>query len=115
MGHSHCCAQDDSDDLIRNTQNPNEKEIQVIMVGLDGTGKKTILDRLQPNPIPSIKRYLVVLEYKNISFNVYNVGTGGKNQLLGPLWKHLYPTTQGIIYVVDSSDREAIEKRAKKG
>ena len=47
------------------------------------------------------------VEYKNISFNVWDVGGQDKIRLL---WRHYYTNTQGLIYVVDSNDRERIEE-----
>jgi len=45
------------------------------------------------------------VEYKNISFTVWDVGGQDK---IRPLWRHYFQNTQGIIFVVDSSDRERI-------
>ncbi|KAF4667164.1 Arf GTPase arf1, partial [Perkinsus chesapeaki] len=44
--------------------------------------------------------------YKNISFTVWDVGGQDK---IRPLWRHYYQNTQGIIFVVDSNDRDRIE------
>ena len=41
--------------------------------------------------------------YKNISFTVWDVGGQDK---IRALWRHYYAGCQGIIYVVDSLDRE---------
>ncbi len=79
------------------------------------------------------------VEYKNISFTVWDVGGQDKvrpatdilavspmgwwlrcfSQLLfgwfggaaqiRPLWRHYYQNTNGIIFVVDSNDRERID------
>lgn len=45
------------------------------------------------------------LQFKNITFTVWDVGGQDK---IRPLWRHYYQNTQGIIYVVDSNDRERI-------
>ena len=47
------------------------------------------------------------VEYKNISFTVWDVGGQDK---IRPLWRHYYQNTQGLIFVVDSSDRERIHE-----
>lgn len=36
---------------------------------------------------------------------------GGQDKIR-PLWRHYYQNTQGIIYVVDSNDRERIDEAA---
>ena len=45
------------------------------------------------------------VEYKNISFTVWDVGGQDK---IRPLWRHYYQNTQGLIFVVDSNDRERV-------
>lgn len=45
------------------------------------------------------------VEYKNISFTVWDVGGQDK---IRPLWRHYFQNTQGIIFVVDSNDRERL-------
>jgi ADP-ribosylation factor protein 1 len=45
------------------------------------------------------------VEYKNIQFTVWDVGGQDK---IRPLWRHYFQNTQGIIFVVDSNDRERV-------
>lgn len=45
------------------------------------------------------------VDYKNIAFTVWDVGGQDK---IRPLWRHYFQNTQGIIYVVDSNDRDRI-------
>lgn len=45
------------------------------------------------------------VEYKNISFTVWDVGGQDK---IRPLWRHYFQNTQGIIFVVDSNDRDRV-------
>ena len=45
------------------------------------------------------------VEYKNISFTVWDVGGQDK---IRPLWRHYYQNTQGLIFVVDSNDKDRI-------
>ena len=87
------------------------REMRILMVGLDAAGKTTILYKLKlgevVNTIPTIGFNVETVEYKNISFNVWDVGGQDKIRLL---WRHYYTNTQGLIYVVDSNDRERIEE-----
>ena len=46
------------------------------------------------------------VEYKNISFTVWDVGGQDK---IPPLWRHYFQNTQGLIFLVDSNDREREE------
>jgi small GTP-binding protein len=45
--------------------------------------------------------------YKNVKFNVWDVGGQEK---IRPLWRHYYTGTQGLVFVVDSSDRDRIDE-----
>jgi len=84
-----------------------KKEMRIVMVGLDAAGKTTILYKLKlgevVTTIPTIGFNVETVEYKNISFTVWDVGGQDK---IRPLWRHYYANTQGIIFVVDSNDRD---------
>ena len=93
----------------------SKEEMRILMVGLDAAGKTTILYKLKlgevVTTIPTIGFNVETVEYKNISFTVWDVGGQDK---IRPLWRHYYQNTQGIIFVVDSNDRErAAEARAE--
>ncbi|XP_033744886.1 ADP-ribosylation factor 4-like [Pecten maximus] len=87
------------------------KQMRILMVGLDAAGKTTILYKLKlgeiVTTIPTIGFNVETVEYKNISFTVWDVGGQDK---IRPLWRHYYQNTQGLIFVVDSNDRERIEE-----
>merc|ERR1712223_1045336 len=87
-----------------------KKEMRILMVGLDAAGKTTILYKLKlgeiVTTIPTTGFNVETVEYKNISFTVWDVGGQDK---IRPLWRHYYQNTQGIIFVVDSNDRERID------
>ncbi|CAE7257444.1 ARF [Symbiodinium natans] len=85
-------------------------EMRILMVGLDAAGKTTILYKLKlgevVTTIPTIGFNVETVEYKNLSFTVWDVGGQDK---IRPLWRHYYQGTNGLIYVVDSNDRDRIE------
>ena len=85
------------------------KEVRILMVGLDAAGKTTILYKLKlgeiVKTIPTIGINVETVEYKNISFTVWDVGGQDK---IRPLWRHYFQNTQGLIFVIDSNDRERI-------
>jgi len=87
-----------------------KQEMRILMVGLDAAGKTTVLYKLKlgevVTTIPTIGFNVETVEYKNISFTVWDVGGQDK---IRPLWRHYYQNTQGIIFVVDSNDRERID------
>lgn len=55
--------------------------------------------------IPTIGFNVETVEYKNIQFTVWDVGGQDK---IRPLWRHYFQNTQGIIFVVDSNDRDRV-------
>jgi len=88
-----------------------KKEMRILMVGLDAAGKTTILYKLKlgevVTTIPTIGFNVETVEYKNISFTVWDVGGQDK---IRPLWRHYFQNTQGLIFVIDSNDRERLSQ-----
>lgn len=91
-----------------------KKQMRILMVGLDAAGKTTILYKLKlgeiVTTIPTIGFNVETVEYKNICFTVWDVGGQDK---IRPLWRHYFQNTQGLIFVVDSNDRERIVEAEK--
>jgi len=87
------------------------RDMRILMVGLDAAGKTTILYKLKlgeiVTTIPTIGFNVETVEYKNISFTVWDVGGQDK---IRPLWRHYFQNTDGLIFVVDSNDRERIAR-----
>ena len=87
-----------------------KKEMRILMLGLDAAGKTTILYKLKlgevVSSVPTIGFNVETVEYKNIKFTVWDVGGQDKIRLL---WRHYYQNTQGLIFVVDSSDKDRID------
>ncbi|KAG0457677.1 hypothetical protein HPP92_022834 [Vanilla planifolia] len=90
------------------------KEMRIVMIGLDAAGKTTILYKLKLGEIVTTTSNTVfnveTLEYKNISFTIWDVGGLDK---IRPLWRHYIHNTQGLItqgliFVVDSNDRDRV-------
>ncbi|KAG6334632.1 hypothetical protein ID866_4458 [Astraeus odoratus] len=87
------------------------KEMRLLMLGLDAAGKTTILYKLKLNQsvttIPTVGFNVETVTYKNVKFNVWDVGGQDK---IRPLWRHYYTGTQGLVFVVDSQDRDRIDE-----
>ncbi|XP_017782345.1 PREDICTED: ADP-ribosylation factor 4-like [Nicrophorus vespilloides] len=88
-----------------------KKQMRILMIGLDCAGKTTILYKLKLGEIvttmPTIGFNVETVEYKNVCFTVWDVGGQDKIRLL---WRHYYQDTQGLIFVIDSNDRDRIEE-----
>jgi len=86
-----------------------QQEVRILMLGLDAAGKTTILYRLQigevVSTLPTIGFNVETLTYKNLKLQVWDLG--GQSSIR-PYWKCYYGSTQAVIYVVDSADRERI-------
>uniref|UniRef100_A0A3Q3E2D7 ARF GTPase 5 n=1 Tax=Hippocampus comes TaxID=109280 RepID=A0A3Q3E2D7_HIPCM len=72
-----------------------KKQMRILMVGLDAAGKTTILYKLKlgeiVTTIPTIGFNVETVEYRNISFTVWDVGGQDK---IRPLWRHYFQNTQ---------------------
>lgn len=87
------------------------KEMRVVMLGLDAAGKTTILYKLHIgevlSTVPTLGFNVEKVQYKNVMFTVWDVGGQEK---LRPLWRHYFNNTDGLIFVVDSLDRDRIDR-----
>ncbi len=83
------------------------EDVRILMVGLDNAGKTTILFQLKfgkvISSVPTIGFNVETVSYKNISFTVWDIG--GQDKIRN-LWRVYFQGSQGIIFVIDSSDRE---------
>ena len=87
------------------------KEARVLLLGLDASGKTTILYRMKLGE--------VVTTIPTIGFNVETVQLGRKEAVMWdvggqpkirPLWRHYYQSTQLVLYCVDSSDTQTMKE-----
>lgn len=70
------------------------KEMRLLMLGLDAAGKTTILYKLKlgqdVTTIPTVGFNVESVTYKNVKFNVWDVGGQDK---IRPLWRHYFSGT----------------------
>eukprot|EP00831_Metopus_contortus_P004682 TRINITY_DN1173_c0_g1_i1.p2 TRINITY_DN1173_c0_g1~~TRINITY_DN1173_c0_g1_i1.p2 ORF type:complete len:202 (+),score=34.02 TRINITY_DN1173_c0_g1_i1:39-644(+) len=90
-----------------------KKELKLLMVGLDHAGKSTIVNAMQlgkPTTIgtkPTIGFDLEELTFKNFKLKVWDISGQLKYR---ELWKHYYEGANGIIFVLDSADKERVSE-----
>lgn len=88
-----------------------KKQIRILMLGLDGAGKTTLLYKLKFGntiaTIPTIGFNVETVDYKKLTFTVWDVGGQDKIRCL---WRHYFQNTNGLIFVVDSNDLERMDK-----
>ncbi|KAK9077192.1 hypothetical protein SSX86_005528 [Deinandra increscens subsp. villosa] len=86
-----------------------KRDIKILMLGLDDSGKTAILYKLKLGDfvatVPTIGFNVEALEYKNIRFTVWDVGG---QESIRALWRYYYRSTQVLIFVVDSNNRQRI-------
>ncbi|CAN1307550.1 Probable ADP-ribosylation factor At2g15310 [Linum perenne] len=85
--------------------------VRILMIGLDGSGKTTILYKLKlgetVTTTPTIGFNVETVEYRNVSFSVWDVG--GQHKIRG-LWRHYFHNVEGLVFVVDSNDRDRVSE-----
>uniref|UniRef100_A0A7S1WPB7 ADP-ribosylation factor n=1 Tax=Alexandrium catenella TaxID=2925 RepID=A0A7S1WPB7_ALECA len=83
---------------------------RVLFNGLDAAGKTTILYRMcrgeVVTTIPTIGFNVETLMWKAMEITAWDIGGRDK---IRPLWRHYLQGTDGIVFVVDSSDHERVE------
>ena len=77
----------------------------ILTVGLDAVGKTLTLYKVKLGEIvitiPTTGFITEMVEYKNISFTLWDMGGQDK---IRRLWCHYFQNTQSLIFVVDSND-----------
>ena len=88
-----------------------KKEARILMLGLDAAGKSTILYNLKLGEAvisnPTVGFNVETVEFQRTKFNVWDIG--GQDKLI-PMWKHYFRNADALVFVVDSSDRNRIQK-----
>ena len=73
---------------------------RISMLGLDNAGKTTVLYKLKlgevVTTIPTIGFNVETVEYKNISFTVWDVGGQDK---IRPLWRHYFQVDMMFYFI----------------
>ena len=92
-----------------------KQPIRILLLGLDAAGKTTLLYKLHimknkefvgPWPHHPYRYYNIdTAEFDNFSIDSWDLGGQDK---MRPLWRHFYANTNGIVYIVDSNDRDRL-------
>ncbi|KAI9137865.1 ADP-ribosylation factor family-domain-containing protein [Paraphysoderma sedebokerense] len=83
-----------------------EKEMRILMLGLDNAGKTTILKRINGEDVntvsPTLGFNIKTLEHNGYKLNIWDIG-GQKS--IRSYWRNYFESTDALIWVVDSADR----------
>jgi len=86
----------------------SKTEARILVIGLDNSGKTTLINHLKPKKAttlevtPTVGFQVEEFSKNNINFTVYDMSGQGRYR---SLWEHYYADVQAIIYVLDSADR----------
>ena len=90
------------------------KETRLVMIGLDSAGKTTLLYQFKQGKElrltyvqPTVGFNVESVECEGCSFIVWDIGGGCK---IRDYWIHYLRDAQGLVWVVDSSDRARVEE-----
>ncbi|KAI5699318.1 ADP-ribosylation factor-like protein 6 [Diaphorina citri] len=84
-----------------------KKEVKILILGLNNSGKSTIVNHLKSeedkvlNIVPTVGLNVEKFKYHNVGFTAFDMSGHGKYR---DLWEHYYRESEGIIFVIDSSD-----------
>ncbi|XP_035459524.1 ADP-ribosylation factor-like protein 6 isoform X3 [Scophthalmus maximus] len=85
-----------------------KKEVNVLCLGLDNSGKTTIINQLKPanaqaqDIVPTIGFNIEKFKNSSLSFTVFDMS--GQSRYRN-LWEHYYKESHAIIFVIDSGDK----------
>mmetsp|Transcript_29654 Transcript_29654/g.30057 ORF Transcript_29654/g.30057 Transcript_29654/m.30057 type:complete len:186 (-) Transcript_29654:318-875(-) len=89
----------------------NDQEARILVLGLDNSGKTTILKKLSEEDIahimPTQGFNIKSLVHDGFKLNVWDIG-GQKS--IRPYWRNYFDQTDALIYVIDSADRRRVEE-----
>lgn len=90
------------------------KKLRAIMVGLEGAGKTTIIYKINlqdSSQIVPINFGFENVDFLKVKITAWDLQTDC--ELLAKLYEYYYNDAQGIMFVVDSTDRERIDEAAE--
>lgn len=92
----------------------HEREIRVLMLGLDNAGKTTILKHLNGEDTslvePTLGFNIKTIEHEGFRLNIWDVG-GQKS--IRSFWRNYFENTDALVWVVDSADSMRLEDSRK--
>ncbi|KAI5783629.1 ADP-ribosylation factor family-domain-containing protein [Geopyxis carbonaria] len=87
-----------------------DKEMRILMLGLDNAGKTTIVKCIMKEDVntvsPTLGFIIKTIEYEGYKLNIWDVG-GQKT--LRSYWRNYFEKTDALIWVVDATDRFRLE------
>ncbi|CAK3860575.1 ADP-ribosylation factor family [Lecanosticta acicola] len=90
-----------------------DKEMRILMLGLDNAGKTTIVKKIMNEDVnevsPTLGFIIKTIDYNGDSIcSLTLIGDVGGQKTLRTYWKNYFEKTDTLIWVVDATDRERI-------
>ncbi|RMZ96028.1 ADP-ribosylation factor 6 [Brachionus plicatilis] len=85
-----------------------KKDFNILVIGLDNSGKSTVVNNLKPNDDRAININPTVgfnsekVNFRNLNLSLFDMS--GQSRYRN-LWEHYYREADAIVFVIDSSDR----------
>ncbi|CAI9718227.1 ADP-ribosylation factor 3 [Octopus vulgaris] len=102
--------------LLRKLKSQPDKDVRLLLLGLDNAGKTTLLKKLASEDIshitPTQGFNIKTVQSEGFRLNVWDIGGQRK---IRPYWKNYFENTDVLIYVIDSSDKKRFEETGEVG
>ncbi|XP_010583308.1 ADP-ribosylation factor-like protein 14 [Haliaeetus albicilla] len=100
---------------LQSTKHSKVKQANILILGLDYAGKSTLLYKFKYNDvfltIPTVGFNVDMIETeKDFTLTFWDVGG---QQKMRKVWCNFLENTDGLLYVVDSSDKQRLEESKK--
>ncbi|KAF9351064.1 hypothetical protein BGX26_010826 [Mortierella sp. AD094] len=87
------------------------RESRILMLGLDGAGKTTMLYQLKlgeiVQTIPTVGFNVESIKVDKLTLTIWDASG---QERLRPLWRHFYKNCIGLIFVIDSVDKSRMSQ-----
>lgn len=97
--------------ILRKLKSSPDKELRLLLLGLDNAGKTTLLKSLASEDIahitPTQGFNIKSVQSEGFRLNVWDIGGQRK---IRPYWRNYFENTDVLIYVIDSADRKRLEE-----
>uniref|UniRef100_T1IIV3 ADP-ribosylation factor-like protein 3 n=1 Tax=Strigamia maritima TaxID=126957 RepID=T1IIV3_STRMM len=97
--------------ILRKLKSTPDRELRILLLGLDNAGKTTLLKTLASEDIthitPTQGFNIKSVQTDGFKLNVWDIGGQRK---IRPYWRNYFENTDILIYVIDSADRKRFEE-----
>ncbi|XP_039293367.1 ADP-ribosylation factor-like protein 3 [Nilaparvata lugens] len=97
--------------ILRKLKSSPDKELRILLLGLDNAGKTTLLKKLASEDVthitPTQGFNIKSVQSEGFKLNVWDIGGQRK---IRPYWRNYFDNTDVLIYVIDSADRKRLDE-----